>query len=46
MVGHLSPEAYCGGSKALIQNGDVITIDVVNKTLSVVCILCTVQFAK
>jgi len=42
MVGHVSPEAYCGGNIALIQNGDIITIDAVNKTLSVVCILCTV----
>ena len=40
MVGHVSPEAYCGGNIALIHNGDIITIDAVNKTLSVVSTLC------
>ncbi len=32
-VGHISPEAAEGGPIALVQNGDRITIDVVNKRL-------------
>ena len=38
MVGHVSPEAYCGGNIAFIQNGDIVTIDPVSKTLGVVCL--------
>ncbi|MFN8549890.1 MAG: dihydroxy-acid dehydratase [Candidatus Obscuribacterales bacterium] len=35
VVGHVAPEAAVGGPIALIRNGDVITIDVVNRTLNV-----------
>ena len=38
MVGHVSPEAYCGGNIAFIQNGDIVTIDPVSKTLDMVCL--------
>ena len=34
-VGHVSPEAYKGGNIALIQNGDIITIDIENESISV-----------
>ena len=27
MVGHITPEAFCGGPIALIKDGDEITID-------------------
>ena len=33
VVGHVTPEAYEGGGIALIQNGDVITIDAVKNTI-------------
>ena len=33
-VGHISPEAAAGGPIALVRDGDVITIDVNNKTLT------------
>ena len=36
MVGHVCPEASCGGNIALIQNGDIVTVDPTNKTLDVV----------
>ena len=32
-VGHISPEAAAGGPIALIEDGDKITIDVVNRTI-------------
>ncbi|MCB0159323.1 MAG: dihydroxy-acid dehydratase, partial [Caldilineaceae bacterium] len=35
VVGHITPESQVGGNLALVQNGDVITIDAVNNTLSV-----------
>jgi dihydroxy-acid dehydratase len=35
IVGHIVPEAQEGGPIALIQNGDMITIDAKNNTLSV-----------
>lgn len=35
VVGHVAPEAAVGGPIALIQSGDVITIDVVNRSLNV-----------
>lgn len=35
VVGHITPEAQEGGVIAFIQNGDIITIDSVNNTLSV-----------
>lgn len=34
-IGHVSPEAYEGGNIALIENGDIIEIDIVNRTLNV-----------
>lgn len=34
-VGHIAPEAWDGGPIALIQNGDIITIDLPNKRLMV-----------
>jgi dihydroxy-acid dehydratase len=33
VVGHVCPEAFDGGPIALVQNGDVITIDAVNNTI-------------
>ena len=35
VVGHITPEAQTGGNIALLRDGDVITIDAVNNTLSV-----------
>ena len=34
-VGHVSPEAYVGGPIAVIENGDIITIDIPNRKLNV-----------
>ncbi len=34
-VGHISPEAAVGGTIALLQNGDKITLDAVNGTINV-----------
>lgn len=34
VVGHITPEAYEGGAIALIENGDVITIDAEKNTLT------------
>ncbi|TNE74520.1 dihydroxy-acid dehydratase [bacterium] len=34
VVGHITPEAQTGGPIALIENGDIIEIDAVNKTLN------------
>lgn len=34
-IGHVSPEAYDGGNIALIENGDIIEIDIVERTLNV-----------
>ncbi|MGB1314161.1 MAG: dihydroxy-acid dehydratase [Bizionia paragorgiae] len=33
VVGHITPEAYTGGTIALVEDGDVITIDTKNNTL-------------
>lgn len=33
-VGHVSPEAALGGPIALVRDGDEITVDVINKTLT------------
>lgn len=33
MVGHVSPEAAVGGAIALVKDGDVVTIDALNKRL-------------
>lgn len=35
IVGHITPEAQEGGPLALLKNGDVVTIDAINNTLSV-----------
>ena len=35
VVGHVSPEAQDGGTIALVQDGDIITIDAVNNTINV-----------
>ncbi len=34
-IGHVSPEAYEGGNIALIQDGDIITIDIAKRALNV-----------
>ncbi len=34
-IGHIAPEAAVGGPIAVIQNGDIITIDVPNRVISV-----------
>lgn len=34
-IGHVSPEAYDGGPIAFIRNGDIITIDIENRSLMV-----------
>jgi dihydroxy-acid dehydratase len=34
-IGHVAPEAFEGGPIAVIKNGDVITIDIPNRTLKV-----------
>jgi dihydroxy-acid dehydratase len=34
VVGHVTPEAFDGGGIALVQNGDVITIDAVKNTIN------------
>lgn len=34
-IGHVAPEAYEGGNLALIQNGDMVYIDIENRTLNV-----------
>ena len=34
VVGHIAPEAYDGGGLALVQDGDIITIDAETNTLS------------
>lgn len=33
-IGHVSPEAYVGGPIAIVQDGDVIKIDIPNRTLN------------
>ena len=35
VVGHISPEAQAGGPIALVENGDRITIDAVENTISI-----------
>lgn len=34
VVGHITPEAYCGGPLAAVRDGDRITIDAVRRTLT------------
>ena len=36
MVGHVTPEAQCGGPIAIVENNDVITIDPEKKTIDLV----------
>ena len=33
MVGHVAPEAACGGPIALVRDGDIVSIDVDARTL-------------
>ena len=35
VVGHVSPEAQDGGNIALVENGDIISIDAVNNTINI-----------
>ncbi|MEL7145032.1 MAG: dihydroxy-acid dehydratase, partial [Bacteroidota bacterium] len=35
VVGHITPEAQAGGNLALVQNGDIISIDAVNNKIDV-----------
>ncbi|MDH5367132.1 MAG: dihydroxy-acid dehydratase [Cyclobacteriaceae bacterium] len=35
VVGHISPEAQEGGTIALVQDGDIISIDAINNTINV-----------
>ena len=34
VVGHITPEAYCGGTIAIVRNGDKITIDAKNRIIT------------
>ncbi len=34
-IGHVAPEAFEGGPIAVLQNGDIITIDIPNRSLTV-----------
>jgi len=34
MVGHVAPEAACGGPLAAVKDGDSIVIDIMNRTVS------------
>ena len=36
MVGHVTPEAQCGGPIAIVENNDLITIDPEKKTIDLV----------
>ena len=36
VVGHISPEAYCGGLLAIVENGDKIAIDANSQKLSLI----------
>jgi dihydroxy-acid dehydratase len=35
-IGHCSPEAAAGGGIALVQNGDIIAIDIPNRSINLV----------
>jgi dihydroxy-acid dehydratase len=35
MVGHVAPEAFVGGTIGLLEDGDVVTVDVPNREMSV-----------
>ncbi len=34
VVGHISPEAFQGGLIALIKDGDIVTLDAINDTIT------------
>jgi dihydroxy-acid dehydratase len=34
-VGHISPEAACGGPLAIVENGDIINIDINQRRIDV-----------
>ena len=36
MIGHVTPEAYDGGTIALVHEGDTVVIDAIKKTLELV----------
>ena len=36
MIGHVTPEAYDGGTIALVHEGDTVVIDAIKKTLDLV----------
>ncbi len=36
MIGHVTPEAFVGGPIALVENGDMISIDAVNRRVDLV----------
>ena len=36
MIGHVTPEAFVGGPIALVEDGDMITVDAANRKLNVV----------
>jgi len=33
MVGHVAPEAYFGGPIAAFEDGDIVTVDIPNRTI-------------
>ena len=38
MIGHVTPEAFVGGPIALVENGDMISIDAVNRRVDLVSV--------
>lgn len=46
MIGHVSPEAQRGGPIALVENGDMITIDPKTKALNLVIFSFSSSFVK
>ncbi len=36
MIGHVTPEAFVGGPIALVEDGDMISIDAVNRNIDLV----------
>ncbi|MFV8369721.1 dihydroxy-acid dehydratase [Flavobacterium sp. LB2R40] len=44
VVGHITPEAYDGGGIALVENGDLITIDAIKNTINLK--ISDTEFAK
>lgn len=46
MIGHVTPEAFDGGNIALVQNGDIITIDNINGKLDLVSSACRILSGK